>query len=365
MDIFICDKNLDTIRVVDSYTSVIWTERYSSCGDFELEMPYDDELFKLLTLNDGLQDDYCLRIKDSNTVMIIEIVTLITDSENSNTMKLKGRSLESILDRRVIKGQIELRSGIESNIRVMVNKNVISPDDPNREIPGIIFTNSGDARIDSVSVEAQYFNDNLYEKIVEICEAYSVGFRIWPTASGLSFKLYLGQDRSFEQNTNPYVIFSPRFDNLISSNYVESAFESKTTAIIAGEGETAERPVLEKTINGTWTGRKRREMYVDAGNISKTTTDETGEEIELTDQEYIIDLLNKGMEELSNYQYEKSFEGEIDSSLQFKYGTDYFIGDLVEVENEYGISMKARVSELIRSYDSNGYKEYPTFTKVV
>lgn len=364
MDLYICDKDLNVLRVVDNYVSVIWTERYTSCGDFELEMPYDDDLFKLLTANDGLNDDFCLRIRDSNTVMIIEIVTLVIDSERNNVMKLKGRSLESILERRLISGQLELRYGIETNIRLMLSANVITPVNPDRKIDGFIFTASGDARIDLVSVEAQYFNDNLYEKIVEICDIYSVGFRVWPTDSGMEFKLYLGQDRSFGQTTNPYVVFSPRFDNLLSSNYVESTVNSKTTAIIAGEGETIDRPILEASIEGTWTGRKRREVYVDAGDISKNTTDETGTEIVLSDLEYAIDLVNRGMEELSQYQYEKSFDGEIDSSLVFRYGVDYFIGDIVEVENEYGVNMKARVSELIRSFDSNGYKEYPTFTKV-
>ena len=365
MDVFICDNELNVIRVVDSYSSVIWTERYSSCGDFQLDLPYDEELFHILTDDSGLEDDYRARIKGSNTVMMIEEVTLITDAEEGVSMTIKGRSLEAILERRVIYGQTEVLSDLETNIHQIINNNAVEPEDQNRIIPGLVIAESGDDRITEITFEAQYYFDNLYNKIQEICETYSVGFRIWPIVGGVEFKLFMGEDRSFGQEDNNFVIFSPRFDNLLNSNYVEAVSEMSNVAYTVGEGERSQTEIGESSRDGvTYIGLKRRELAVDAGDVSKTVDNGDGRQRHLTDEEYKTELGNAGLEELANYEYKRTFDGEVDSSLTFKYGIDYFIGDLVEVENEYGMSAKAKVTELIRSYDSNGYKEYPTFEKI-
>ena len=63
--------------------------------------------------------------------------------------------------------------------------------------------------------------------------------------------------------------------------------------------------------------------------------------------------------------YKNEFEGEVDSaSTIFKYGRDFFIGDIVQIRNEFGMEAQARIKEFIRSCDSTGYKEYPTFTLI-
>jgi len=54
----------------------------------------------------------------------------------------------------------------------------------------------------------------------------------------------------------------------------------------------------------------------------------------------------------------------METSQLFKYGEDFFMGDIVQVENEYDVKGTARVIELIRSQDENGYSEYPTFDEI-
>ena len=60
----------------------------------------------------------------------------------------------------------------------------------------------------------------------------------------------------------------------------------------------------------------------------------------------------------------ESFEGQAETTMSFKYGEDFFMGDIVQLENEYGRVLRARVTEVVRSKDVSGVETYPTFTTV-
>ncbi len=59
------------------------------------------------------------------------------------------------------------------------------------------------------------------------------------------FELYAGFDRSYDQTENPYVIFSPKFENIINSNYIESKASLKTVTLVGGEGEVLVEDTLQ------------------------------------------------------------------------------------------------------------------------
>ena len=83
---------------------------------------------------------------------------------------------------------------------------------------------------------------------------------------------------------------------------------------------------------------------------------------ELTDNEYVELLIQKGKEKLANYILVDSFEGEAEAERMFVYGKDFFIGDVVQIANDYGIESKSRIVELVISQDENGTRKYPTFS---
>jgi hypothetical protein len=57
-------------------------------------------------------------------------------------------------------------------------------------------------------------------------------------------------------------------------------------------------------------------------------------------------------------------DGETSPISEYKYGTDYKMGDILELESFTGALSKARVTEFIRSQDSNGEKAYPTISVI-
>ena len=126
MDVTVLNTNLDAISIVDVYESFIWTDRYYEYGDFELFTSMTD------TILSYIRQDYYLQSRESEHVMIIEKIRINSDSENGNHITVTGRSLESILDRRIVWGQKTITGNLQNGIRTLLNENVISPADNKR-----------------------------------------------------------------------------------------------------------------------------------------------------------------------------------------------------------------------------------------
>ena len=352
MDLLVLNKSLDVIAIVDVYESIIWTERYYEYGDFELYTAMTQDL-----LNYIKTDNYIQRV-GSDRVMIIEEIRIDTDSETGNHITITGRSLESILDRRVIWSQTTISGNLQNGIKKLVNENIISPSKEERKISNFIFKDSTDSQITGLTVEAQYTGDNLYDVISKVCEEKSIGFKVSLNENKqFVFELYAGADRSYEQTNYPYVVFSPNFDNIINSNYLESKENLKNVALVGGEGEGTARKYLAI---GNTSGLDRRELFVDARDISSEGED--GET--LTTEQYNELLKQRGNEYLADYTDLVSFEGAVETNIMYKYGVDFFDGDIVQIANEYGHEAKVRILEVVISENEEGNSIYPTFKTI-
>ena len=354
MELLILDKDFNNYETLDIFESLIWTDRYCGYGDFEIYMPANEEILSILQL------DYYLYLKESEHIMVIEDVEIETDREDGAHVKITGRSLESILDRRIIWNQTVIKGNLQNGIKKLLDENAISPSDASRKIPNLVFKENSDEQITSLEVETQYYGENLYDAIAGICESVNIGFKIILEGTNLIFSLYIGEDRSYEQDKNPFVVFSPGYDNLMNSNYVESLKTLKTITLVAGEGEGSNRKTTTVEVDdGAGTGLSRREMFTDAGGISQTV--DGGQ---ISDSEYKNQLAQKGKESLSENKKTISFEGEVDSLATYEYGVDYYLGDIVQVANEFGSEARSRITEFVRSQNDTGIEIYPTFENV-
>lgn len=352
MDLMVLDKNLDAISVVDIYESFIWTDRYYECGDFELYAPMSPEVLNVF------KQDFYLQRRGTDRLMIIEKILIETDSEDGDHITVSGRSLESILDRRVIWGQTLITGYLQDAIEILLDDCIINPSNVNRKIPNFVFKASTDPKITALKIDAQYTGDNLYDVIQQMCEEQGIGFKVTLNESKqFVFELYAGVDRSYDQEERPYVVFSPSFDNIISSNYLESKAELKNVALIGGEGEGSARKYAAV---GNVIGLERREMFVDARDISS----DVGDGQTLTTEEYTAQLTQRGKEKLAENEAVTSFEGQMETSIMYKYGEDFFEGDVVQIQNEYGHENKVRVLEVVTSVDEEGTSVYPTFKTI-
>lgn len=350
MELLILNDNFEVIDVLDTFESLIWTDRYSDYGDFEVYTSANRSII------DKMKPNYYLQLENSEHMMIIEDLKLESDVEFGNHYTITGRSLESILSRRIVWKQTVLDGYLEGQIQKLLNENIIAPSDLNRKISNFIFESSGNPLIAAMQIQAQFTGDTLYDAIKKICDSFSIGFKVvFDDQNRFVFKLYSGVDRSYDQFSNPYVVFSPNFENIINSNYTESYRTLSTVGLVAGEGEGSARKTVTVGDN-TSSGLNRRETFIDARDISSQVDGGT-----LTNAQYNSLLVSRGNEKMVEKSVVKAFDGEVETTQLYRYGEDFVMGDIVQLENEYGAESKVRITEYIYSESKSGFSAYPTF----
>lgn len=358
MMFYLLNKDFETIYIIDSYISAIWTDRYCGYGDFELVISPCTDLGDYI-LKSG-HDELFLAQPDSDRLMFVETKRLITDIEQGDKLIISGRSLESVLCRRIVWGLTYVKGTIQNVIEKLLNDSIISPVPKGnignaRKISNFIFSKTTDKTISELSsIHGQYTGKIIYDIVLEICETYNIGFKvILNSKKQLVFSLYNGEDRS------QYIIFSEDFGNLINTNFYESYENFSNVTLIGGEDKENSR-VYQTFTKETNSGLNRHESFTDARDIR--STDSNG--VELNSTEYNKLLVERGKIKLNEKNSVKSFEGEFETSVQYQYGVDYAVGDIVKVKNDYGISSNCRISEIVFSKDENGEYAIPTFVSV-
>ncbi len=338
----IMNTSFERLALIDNYISFIWTTRYYSSGDFELCVStsnHDPTMFQ--------KGFYVVRDDDENTG-VIEDLKISRNADGKEIMIISGRFLPAILSRRIIAVQTTVNGTISACVNQLIDENIVNPSIAARKISNFII---GDHAI-STTMTAQYTGKNLLEVIGDICKTYGVGFKVTLNDQNqFVFNLYTGVDHTYDQDTLPYVIFSDKYDNLLSSEYEENYQNIATAVLVAGEGQGTARKT--KWVTDGSTGLNRFEMYKDQRNIQSDNG-------EIDADEYDDLLEEEGKECLT--QYTAAFTGTVYFD-NVKYKEDVNIGDLVVIENSrWGKFMNTRLVEVIESVSESGdYNIVPTF----
>lgn len=350
MEPYLLNRNFEKIDIIDDYESLIWTERYSQHGDFELD---------LLVANadpSQFRKGFYLHLPESNDLMIIESNLVSSDVEDGKKFKVKGRALTSVLERRTIQGQININGSAVSAGQQILNSNFISPSDTNRRISNIVYGAPGPTVDTGLAVEAQFDNEQCYKALIELMEPFDIGFRltIGSDPKVWTFRFYGGKDYSYIQTDNPYVVFSPEFDNIQNTSYFTGLEGYANVVRVLGEGEGNARKV--RTVmraGGTPSGLDRFEDTYSSNASSNNGEIGTAAYNRLLDQDGRIALSQKTMPMV--------FDGEADNAVPNDYGVNYVLGDIVQIEDSGTGQGRARITEYIRAQDGTGRREFPSF----
>lgn len=346
MDFNVHDSNGVWVGIVEQPTSAIWARRYHEPNDFELYFPVSDEALALIA------DDCYITREDRPEVMIVEHIEIITSKEDGNYLCITGRGAEGLLARRIVWEQTNVSGRVDAAVYRLIDENAINPANTERKLPLIMNA----PNVSSESIRAQYTGTNLLKAVQETCKAHGLGFRTVTDDHAFvvpRLELFAGANRGEGQTENSPVIFSAEYENLLSSSYILDTAEYKNVAAVAGEGEGKAR---KRATYGSASGLHRRELFVDARDLS--TNDG-----EISDDDYTAQLQARGAENVAENPITETFDGEIDTS-NFVLDEDYTLGDIVTVENEYGIRKNVRIVAIVECWDENGYTAIPTYENV-
>jgi Siphovirus ReqiPepy6 Gp37-like protein len=371
MDLYTLDENFLRRDVVDNFQSIVWTERFTKAGDVNLVVTPSRE--NIVMLPEGT----FLALEGSKEVMLIENALI-----EGGKLKLTGPSITQFLDTRVIRYSsnhadryynITLQPGLAMGF--VVNDMVVagSPyttssaygvDGPRQVIPTLMVSDM-DSSGAAVALAIPY--GPLYTALQQIAETYQIGFQMYlesssPAGYFLMFRTYAGKDRTSKQSVNDVVRLSPNVDSLTDLKELRSIAKYKNVAYAFAPSN----PVAGVTQSGvayadneaaTSMGFDRRTLLVFADDL---TTDKVGGSAAV-----LLQILNqRAKDALANNNYVKTVDGEVVPQAQFKYGTDYGLGDIVELQSFSGILQNARVTEYIRTKDATGERAYPTISVI-
>lgn len=364
--------------IIDNFLSIIWTERYYGDSEVELVVPASYDMIN------KLQVGVFLGIDDSDEIMIIESMDI-----SDGKIKLTGIALLPWFNNRFIRTTSNhedrywylsdsppgftlwtiLYYMCHSDSPYLVpGSNIIGIPNPEfLAIPGLTVLDI-DMSGDNIKVAVPY--GPVYDAMKEIAITYQIGMQIKLDYSDeeiyyIGFRAYRGIDRTSYQNINPIIQFSPEMDSFTNIKELQSIAALKTNVYAFAPGlKSAEGDPPLTTLAGVsalsgvqYTEFDLRALMIFADDL---TTDQVG-----SSQDNVIDILNsRAHDALTTNHFVKAVDGEIVPESQFKYGVDYDLGDIIEVQGNSGIVQTARITEYIRSQDASGEKAYPTVSMI-
>jgi hypothetical protein len=325
-----------TLGLVDqSWERLTYTRRYVATDTFELVINrsrlWASELAKnrLLYLPD-----------EGGLIFLIEqIASEASGSTRNDQMTVTGRSLEGIaMAERLVEppaGDAYDRQtdvAAETAMKHYVRSHAGDLAAAARQVPGLTVAADA-ARGASVTAAGRY--QSVLDLVREIGLLAGLGWEITydPDADAFVYDVVEGVDRSSS------VFFDFAFETLERWDELDSVIDAKTVAIVAGQGEGADRDIATRWSGAEPTGFARREAFIDARDV------ELGE---------TAVLAGRGDAFLAASGAETSLEAGVHQYGGFRYREHWDVGDVVLVRNAArGISYAARIVEVTKSFEQS------------
>lgn len=350
MELYVYSSEMELQGIVEKIASLIWTRRYWSCGEFKLLVPFTEEHSRMLVKNNIIMK------RGDDEAAQIRYVSITKNSQGLEEIEVQGKFLITWIGKRIIKKQIITNDTTQNILYRIVRENVTNPADTARKIPDVSIA-TDDEETESGVIDytsEQYTNAQLAAETAAKAAKLGIRMRTDARTGAHVFSVYEGRDLTAGNTAgNAPCIFSQEFDNIVEQEYTNSVENLKTTAFVGGEEkEGVARKVAE--VGGSAAGLAREEVFINATDIVQEYEDDDGEQVTLTDAEYLALLSARGAEELEQYAETLSFGSKINTFANLIYRTDYDLGDRVTCVNKrWGIRIDVRITEIAETYQNN------------
>lgn len=341
--------------ILDEFKSLIVNWRAYSYNTFALTVLLENYTVDLLKNNSILLIDDCFFYVDSVKI----------DSNATGLVNVSGKSLLGKTTKRIVYPPYSTKANRPELIAYeLINKNAIATTS-DRQLKYLSLGSAPNFGIKAISYQNSY--GVLAEEVEQLSETYDFCVREIPeniVTPESRIEFYKGRDLSGDGG----VEFKAEFDNLKSESFEHSIDDFASVAYVFGEGEGAKRK-MAITVQDLPTGRPQglelNEIYVDARDLQQSFQNESGATRTLTDEEYHVQLLQRGEQALSQRRKILNINGEIDlENHLFEYKVDYDLGDRVRVTSDlFGLTKTSILTEMEEVWDTEGYHLTPTFDK--
>ena len=327
MELIFLGENFEPVSApVDKYYSLEWNERYYGSGEFTLHLSTE-------YLPTVLMAAYVYN-NDADKTMLIERIEA-NDSEK-RTLEIGGSSLKGLFRSRVMDKAGTYSGKVEESVRQAVTTYAMTGD----RAFSLLKLGTLAGYTDTANISNKR-GITLYDWLEETLKPFEMSWdiRYDYEANELNFTVYRGLDRTQEQETNAWAIFSTSFENLSLFTYTRNDIDWRNYAIVSNRSGTA--TVAVDMTNGLG----RRELYVEADDGLSA------------DQ-----MAQAGMEALAEYSRVETIGGEVQSSANLVYGESYGLGDLCNLEDaSLGISGIARLTQMTTVVENGVIRRIPSF----
>lgn len=350
MNIYVMDpQTLDRLAIINDYSARDWNTVWGESGSFRIWAPITAENEEFLVKENLLWPD------DQAFVGVIEHIHKYTEEQSGLPLfEVSGRFIaESYLSRRIIWGNSLLTDTPANIIHRLVKGNAIACADTSRRFGPSVW---GSMTLSSSIPE---------QSNITYCNSYG---NLWDEVKGLNLKYGLNTEFRYYNNGTIITLFgviSAGYDRSLSvnlstdlgflteSDYLWDSTDYCNTALIAGEGDGADRKTAA-IIPVSAVQRKRRELYVDARDIQKTSA---STEDPMSDADYNAALVQRGNKKLLDHSLYESYECalQITGEEGYVFGKDYNLGDIVTLtDTVLKVKVQARVKEHTVAEDKDG-----------
>lgn len=354
MDVFVFDKNYNVIGIIESPISLSYIERFKEKGEFTLSIP-------LSSFNLGMmkKDNFLLFDSERGIAGVVEKWKKSSDLNKSSTIVVTGGLCDAYVYRRIIWGQYVKSGTVPDIVEDLMMKHLVSPSDEKRAISDVEVERFTGEK--GPSIKYQQTGAVLGEALEEICSTGNFGFsmKFDYVNKKMIFSVLKGKDRTIKQSKYPACVFSQKYDNILSSEYEENHSSYKNVALVAAEGESEKRVYVTVFPDGESeaSGKDRIEYFVDARDLQSS---DGGQQI--PEQDYKLMLEQRGKEKLDTLKPVVNFDCVLSMHGSIKYARDFFLGDIVTVQDEStGVEADAEISEVESVFDAKGEELRITF----
>lgn len=345
----IISPDFQLLGEIDNYESMLPVFSFHGVGSIELRInrykKYVEHLIKNNIIMINPKKAFIIKHRE---------IELDENGKITENWLIKGLALKAVIGQRITvppstTAYDNKQGDAETVMKHYIDTNVVNPLDPKRKIENVIIAPNQN-RGSSISWQSRF--KNLAEEISSISLNTGLGWDIYidTKLKKWVFDVVEGKDLTVNQSENPPVIFSPQFDSLKQLAYTESELNFKNAAYVGGQGEGADRRIVEI---GTNTNLERHEIFIDARDVKEKDEDDQP----LPEQTIVQNLTDRGQQQLNELLHEEYLEGQILTMSPFKYEVDYNLGDIVTVQNkDWLVTMDTRITEIKEIYESTGYR---------